>query len=179
MLESTRSTAFMAMGAATLASELLISPLASSLMRYDPWLPILIGVGLYAISNVLALALPETLNRRAPPGCLPPDLVTGPEDAREQNGQSHPQQKHPLRSRLFESVERLRAATGFFIWGNRTVALLLLTLLTTDFGKMAVELLLQFARKRFGWPWSKVGGYPSSNLAPSPREITTSGRSHL
>lgn len=56
-----------------------------------------------------------------------------------------------------EGLPNFREATVSVFWGNRQVALLLLTLLITSAGKSAEIWLLPFVNWRFEWDWSKVG----------------------
>lgn len=60
------------------------------------------------------------------------------------------------RRSLAEDIPRLREATLSVFWGNRQVALLLLTVLVISIGKGAEIMLLQFVNWRFGWDWLKV-----------------------
>ncbi len=133
------------MGAALYAAEMLVNPLVARLMATDVWLPIYIGSGMYLFALLLSLGLPETKAAKDA-GDVPPDLA--PDDGLDLDGAK------TVWAQVKDGLDSLRTAAVFFIWGNRNVALLLSTLLTATLGKHAQDIMLQFARKRFGWYWA-------------------------
>ena len=136
------------LGAAVLSADMFASPLGARLMQtYNPWVPIFVGLGLCLPALPLAFVLPETLTAAKVPGDVPSDLRD--ESPMESAGKG-------ILGHVNDGILRLKTAAVFFIWGNKTVAALLLTLLTSTLGKGAQELIMQFARKKYGWSWAQV-----------------------
>lgn len=119
------------------------------MLEKDVWLPIYVGMAFYVPVFAIAIGLPESLHKAA---CQ--DVVS------ESN---HDPQEHLQRtgiySRLSHEIQSFKTATLFFVSRNRFVVLLLSTLLTTTLGKHAQDIILQFARRRYGWEWSQVSFY--------------------
>jgi hypothetical protein len=153
-----RATTFFGLGAATLVTQLLISPLASVLMQRNVWLPVVVGMALFIPTMLIAMTMPETLPRDA----KSPDFQEDPAgEVSSQQGQSHAGDDNgSTMKRWWHHVSGLipekHVAAVTCIWGDQQVALLMLTLLTTTLGKFAQEILIQFTHKRFGWSWAKV-----------------------
>lgn len=140
-----RSNIFFYMGGSVLAAELASSPLAVALMNIDPWLPIFLGFLLYVPGLLVAYCLPETLNLKATDD-VPSDLTT----------EGTAPGATTVWREFGNGLRGLRSATVFFIWGNRQVVALLSTILLTTLGRHAQDILLQFARRRYGWSWGQV-----------------------
>lgn len=136
-------------------------------MRLDAWLPVYIGFGLYFPVFLFIFFLPKGLGVTAPENSqswgaqIPvttaqdePLIDSEPNDASTIHG---PKVKQ-FRELLMHSVGGLSEAWASFIFFFRKmpIAPLLFTRLTTTLGKSAQEMLLQFARRRFGWSWSQV-----------------------
>jgi hypothetical protein len=139
--------------------------LASTLKYTSIWLPIFVGISLYIPIIAIALCLPETLHIKALVDDVAPDLAEAALANQEQRdgdeNQNRPWWTRWRRS-FAEGLPRFREATVSVFWGNRQVALLLLTLLVTSAGKASEIMLLPFANWRFGWDWFKVGPLFSS-----------------
>lgn len=126
-------------------------------MKFNIWLPILIGIGFHILTILFAFCLPETLRLDS----LTDESASNPttHNGREERDGEEPEvgKKHDfLWTRWSATLHNLQTASVIFIRGHKRVALLLFTILITTLGRMAQELLLQFVRKRFGWSWTKV-----------------------
>jgi len=149
---------FFTIGASLLSVDMFAGPLTSKLMQADIWTPIFLGFLINIPAVPLAFALPETMNAAQVPGEVPSDLEDAPPEVATGKG---------VVGRVRDSLARLRTAALFVIWGNKSVALLLTTLLTTMLGKNAQELLAQFARKKLSWTWAEVRAHPLPPRRPA------------
>lgn len=147
-----RSTGFFSLGATVLIFELIGSPLTSHLMKSDTWLPIFIGLSLYIPILIGALCLPETLGVSQVE--LKPTWMQST-DASVRDSEQHTRRFSWMRN-SGKGLTRRWSSASSIIQENTTVSLLLLTFLCTVLGNEAHEMLLQFARRRFGWSWSQV-----------------------
>ncbi|KAL7925311.1 major facilitator superfamily domain-containing protein [Trichoderma austrokoningii] len=160
-----RTTTFFGIGVSWLAAELLVFPLASTLTHKSVWLPVFIGISFYIPTIAIALFLPETLHMKAPDLA---EAALANEEARDEDVEHHDGPWwSQLRHSFTEGLPRLREATLSIFWGNRPVALLLLTLFVTSAGRSAEIMLFQFVNWRFNWDWLKVGYLVSSKAACS------------
>lgn len=172
LLNFGRSKAFFAFGATVFVFELLGGPLASVLMRLDPWFPVYLGFCLHFPVVVFVLLLPSDLGATDRTHSQARDTqavaTTSQEEPlldSERTGNSARQEssvKKPrsLITHFFSGLSEAWASSMFF-FRQIPIAPLLFTRLTTTLGKSAQEMLLQYARRRFGWSWSQVS---SSNF---------------
>lgn len=139
--------------------ELIGSPLTSHLMKTDTWLPILIGLSLYIPIFIGALCLPETLGvtkeEVKPTWEQSPSAIISDSEEHGSDREQHTRRFSWVRKSGAGLTRRWSSAKSI-IGDNATVSLLLLTFLCTVLGNEAHEMLLQFARRRFGWSWSQV-----------------------
>lgn len=147
-----------------LAAGQLVSPLTSSLMLKNIWLPVFVGISLYIPIIAIALYLPETLHLKALPGAGAPDLADATLDNQEERDidiESHERPSWIHRWRSFtEEIYGFRVAALSIFWGNRQVTLLLLTMLLAHLGQGAQSTLLPYVYGRFGWNPLKVSPTP-------------------
>lgn len=126
-------------------------------MNYNVWLPVMLSLSLYIPSILLVLCLPETSKFGHLPTELMPDIEASNNRAGVGDEQREMGQKQsPLWNRLYEGIDKLRKASLLLIRSNWSITLLLLTIFIARLSAMAQSMLLQFARRKFGWPWSKV-----------------------
>ncbi|EGX48635.1 hypothetical protein AOL_s00080g264 [Orbilia oligospora ATCC 24927] len=58
-----RASIFLFMNAAVLIAEMLVIPLAATLMRTNPWIPVNIGLATVALGSLITISiLPETVH---------------------------------------------------------------------------------------------------------------------
>lgn len=152
-----------------LVFELIGSPLTSYLMSIDTWLPIFVGLSLYIPILIGASCLPETLGvsqTEQKPAWVRP---TGPNmSGSERHDLEREQQtrRHSWIRKFGAGLARRWFNASSIIRDNAQVSLLLLTFLITVLGNEAQDMLLQFARRRFGWSWSQVSPFGRSSLLP-------------
>lgn len=154
------------MAGSVIAAGQLVSPLVSILSQKNIWLPVFIGVSLYIPIVAIALYLPETLDRKALPDVVAPDLADTAldnQEARDIDVQNHdrPSWIHRWRS-LTEGTHRFRVAALSMFWGDRQVTFLLLTVFLTVLGEGATYIQSKYITRRFELSWSTVS-------TPSPR----------
>lgn len=153
------------------AFELLGSPLAAVLMDLDNWYPIYLGFLIYIPIVLLICLLPNDLG--IPSQKLHSQVESLPSPTSDNESFAIPgaydsSQAEELTGARTQSIGILLSTyfmdnltttckgLGHFAQNNFSVAMLLFTRLTTTLGRSAQELLLQFARRRFGWSWSQV-----------------------
>lgn len=127
-----------------------MSSMAAWLMQIDPWLPIWIGFSGSCCCLFIPLFLPET---------QPKPQSQSPTDPGGDDGLSDTSieaAKKTAWTQTKEGVSEFKTAVAFFVQGNKHILMLLLTFLTTTLGKHSHDILLQFARKKYGWTWSQV-----------------------
>ncbi|KAL0938390.1 MFS transporter [Colletotrichum truncatum] len=150
--EEYRSTVFFSLGAVTLVSGVLMSFLASWLMSIDVWLPIWIGFVGLCCCLIIAAFVPETLSSKSGG-----EATTHSGNTEESAEHSSDATKTNIWSRLKNRISQSKSSIAFFAHGNKHVVMLLLTLLATSLGTHSQDILLQFARKKYGWSWSQAG----------------------
>lgn len=133
-----------------MVGELIASAIASLLLTWSPWLPILVGLGCISLALGVALALPETLDARVSNGIVPSDLSNNEDEANLEGSDIHWYRKARA------SLTSLSTAATHFVWGNKRVALLLSTFALTIVGRYVSEILMQYATKRYNWTWARV-----------------------
>ena len=136
-----------------------MGPVASVLMDKNPWIPMLIGIGLSYVALLISLFLPETGKTTKTTSSSSEEqsyIDPHPTDSHTQDQTVRPNCSQRGLGQIVNWAKSLRDAAVFLIKGNPHITPLLLTILLTTFGTMAQELLLQFARRKFGWSWSKV-----------------------
>lgn len=128
-------------------------------MKIDMWLPIFISLGLYIPILICASCLPSSLGRdHIDLGLQPAAEATQRGDGYKIIGGSpeQPPDQRSLLSKCISGLSKRWSASVLVIRDNPAVSILFFTLLVTTLANMAFEVLLQFARKRFGWSWSQV-----------------------
>lgn len=151
-----------------LVAELVANPLGGFLVSKGAWLTLWIGNVFILTVLASVFILPETLSVRrwhdkkagkVPSPRLAPLGVNDTDDELLK--------KSNIRAALDDAREQLVEVWDFLI-GNRRIVVLMLPLIFVTLGKYVQEMLLQYATKRFGWSWSKVGRH----LQP-PMEISS------
>lgn len=155
-----RTTTFFGIAGSVIASEQLAAPLVPILSEKNIWLPVFVGISLYIPIIAIALYLPETLDRKALPDVMAPDLADAAPDnqeARDIDVQNHgrPSWIHWWRS-FTQGIHSFRVAALSMFWGDRQVTLLLLTVFLTVLGQGATYIQSQYINRRFEWSWSTI-----------------------
>ncbi|KAK3330670.1 major facilitator superfamily domain-containing protein [Apodospora peruviana] len=152
-----RSTVFFQVSATFLASQTMSAPLSGYLMLYGDWLPLLVGLALLIIGNILIFLLPETvhLHRKQKQGRR--GLARQEDDDSTESELA--EVEDPKVSLFHEIREKARgglAEVGQFILGNKNIVFLMLSMVFVVLGRLAQEFLLQYATKRYHWSWSEA-----------------------
>jgi hypothetical protein len=159
LTELPRSTMFFYLASAAVIGELIASPTVYFLMRINPWLPILLGLGGIIFSLSVSLFLPDTRDRG------------NPRDVYESNSE----EVTPPMELFVQWRTEAKALTsmGFLncVWGQGQT-MLLLTFLLTTLGRYAQEILLQYVTKRYGWSWSQVSLFKHFEMNSRPKDST-------
>lgn len=132
-------------------------------MAKSPWIPLLLALLFVTLCFGMTLALPETLPIKVP---TPKDaaVVVDPIDHHSRLlDHSIPEQSEDSASEyeiagLKKWRHRVRETKELFAFVTRdaTIAALVLTFLISRVGRHSINLLLQYASKRYNWSLSKV-----------------------
>ncbi|OQO13020.1 hypothetical protein B0A48_02484 [Cryoendolithus antarcticus] len=152
-----RSSVFLRVGASNMISNFTMPPLAALLMRYNPWIPALLGTFLTTTSLFLVALLPETLDWRhphsTPSSSHPPsptaEMLPPPPDPSPVNAIAS--LNYPVR--LFHG---LKSATQVLWTDWRIPALISTYLLHMLLGVLAIQTLLLYISKRYLYTLSQA-----------------------
>lgn len=136
---------FSYLGAAITAAELIGSPLAWLIMRRGAWLAIYVSFLLMVMAAVCALFIPDIrvdARRPASAATWKAGSVFKPAFVQRQLVAAGRKVRHIVRTQFIE---------------QRTLGLLLVSLLFTTLGKAFTLLLAQYVARRFGWTWGETG----------------------
>ena len=129
----------------SLGANLLATFLSAQLMRIDPWIPVVLGLGTMCLGLLMILFLPETLHTK-PASATADEATPVPENA---------SLTAALRSRASALLADLRQSTSLIHF--YPVVALLLTSLTTGVHGRALEFVPQYLSKSLGWTLSDAG----------------------
>jgi hypothetical protein len=125
--------------------------MAATLMRISSWLPIMIAVGIFSLSPLLILLLPETMKARP---CYVDTSTILTQPAR--NGTKR------LRDEFQDLWTRLNILKGV-VFKSTNIMLLMSAFFLSGIADQSSTLELQYVRKFFGWSYSRVS-HPSTLL---------------
>ena len=128
---------------ASLIAELLSIAVASRLMRTSPWIPCVMGLGLFIAGGICVTFLPETLKQ-----------ATGPESAISKSDGDISITSF-LKSRLSQSTRELAESAA--VLHCYPVVALLITFLLTGFVARALSFGAQYLSKSLGWSLADAG----------------------
>ena len=129
-------------------AQIIAIPISSMMMVYGIWLPMFVGLGAMALGGFVLLPLPETLRN-----------IDNPLLAPRSDSRDHEQEGDPGREAISEKIARsfgLIIAETKLVFAVPAAATLVFTFLVNSLGRSAVELLLQYASKRYNWPIAQV-----------------------
>lgn len=145
-----RATVFLQFAAVFLGSQMVAGPLGGALMVRDPWIPLVVSLGIILLGGIIVLFIPETLQLHDKKGshkAASPAARGGDADAEEET------------SVVVKLRRRVRAGSQEvweFILGNKQVTVLMLSLVFVILGRFVGEVLLQYATRRYDWSWSRA-----------------------
>lgn len=139
-----RTSIFLYLSACVLVSEMLAPIMASYLMEYGDWLPLLLALAIQQAGVSIAFFFPETLHLR--------DL---PEPKDEQAEVLELQQTKDGHFTLKAQIQNFRSIIQF-LQSDWTLALVVFTFLANRLGYQSISLLIRYASKRYGWEIKKA-----------------------
>ncbi|EME50215.1 hypothetical protein DOTSEDRAFT_68930 [Dothistroma septosporum NZE10] len=145
--EQERAAAFLRAGAANMAANLCMPPLAATLMTLDPWIPAIMGTVLDLLAAVLFLLVPETLDYGRDTSPASTDVVSEPTRQPDDN-------KPGVTNLLRRQLTAARSAISFLTIDWRVPTLLLpfaAHILIANTGR----LVLQYVSKRYALTFAK------------------------
>ncbi|KAJ5205015.1 uncharacterized protein N7498_005894 [Penicillium cinerascens] len=141
--EEERSNALFLLQSAVLLAEVLATPLSAYLMTFDPAFPYVLGLIILMIGSLPVFFLPETLEdakAKKPSQQNVSTDATGPTD---------PLDKAVL-PELVRQIREFKESTRF-IWRNRNVCLMIVTMFVSNISRQSSNMLLQYSSKKFNW----------------------------
>ncbi|KAI9826783.1 MAG: hypothetical protein M1819_007254 [Sarea resinae] len=152
-----RATIFFQIQASVLISDIVAPPLSSVLMSRNIWAPLLLGAFIQALSILVPACMPETLHITARetghPSRQEPAFQLADDD--EMDGRFEETDSKTKAGDYGSRIEALKGATSF-LFQDRKISVLVLSLVVVRVGKQAVELLLQYVSKRYDWSLAKA-----------------------
>ncbi len=139
-----RSTAFFQLGAAFLGSQMVAGPLGGAMLIWNPWVPLLVALAILIVTNLGVVAFPETVHVHDRSKAAE---AAEPESSEEDNVS--------WVTKLWRKAGPGLAEVWDFVLGNTQLAFLMVSLVFVILGRFVGELLLQYARARYDWSWSK------------------------
>ncbi|KAL2262526.1 hypothetical protein VTK26DRAFT_1056 [Humicola hyalothermophila] len=154
VLVDKRATVFFRLMAVFLGSQLIASPLGGYMLRWGPWVPLLLGLVALIVSVFIILAFPETVhvhNRRK---------ISPIQDGARTEG-------IPTMAKLLQKAKMGLTEVWDFVLGNKNLAFLMVSLTFVVLGRFVGEVLLQYATDRYHWTWSTASMVVSIRSAGS------------
>jgi len=145
------------MAVPSVVSEILAPSVASFLMKYSPWIPLLLGELFVTSSLFFVMFLPETLHLRSPDKSIAEDPIQGVSTVDGIAEAIQPDFLSTSQPKI--NLKRLTSWLARFVEVISSVALLLLisTFLAKALMRQAIDLFLQYFSVRFGWSLSHTG----------------------
>jgi len=117
----------------------------------SPWIPILIGLGLQVLGTFLLLFIPETLHFKLSPSAdLSLSPVSNPEPSTKQTSFLP-----ALKTNFRDTLTRLYSATK--VLRSLPIILLLISFVTSPFGRVSSELSMRYISNRYNWTLAQAG----------------------
>ncbi|KZF26174.1 MFS general substrate transporter [Xylona heveae TC161] len=146
--EEDRANAYFKVAAAVLLSQIVATPIAAAMMSKSPWIPFLLSPVLFLVGMLLVLALPETL-KVAVASTRASSMLSREEFERTREGEML------LKNRIV-AVFRKFANSTQFMWQDINLLLLLFVFFVGNLGSQSMQILLQYASKKFGWSLARA-----------------------
>ena len=139
---------FFVLFAAVLLAEILATPLSAWLMSWSPWLPFLLGWLCEGCGLLAAILIPETLPKSI--NELGSELVDEEHDCLVP-----PPTSPKWKGSLYKAGSHIMHLTAF-VWGNANTVAISFAFLVASVGGQALQLIIQYASKRYSWTMAKV-----------------------
>lgn len=131
--------------ATNLLATVLAVPLAWYLVRFNLWLPMLLGFACILIGTFLTLLVPETLNRKEVNNPESEPLINRQDADSDQGEDAVTSSLESLSKSLLSHLKQLH-----FIIASPILLILAATFFANSLGQRVIMLLLQFTSNRFG-----------------------------
>ncbi|RAQ55843.1 MFS transporter [Aspergillus flavus] len=143
-----RANIFFVLFAAVLLAEILATPLSAWLMSWSPWLPFLLGWLCEGCGLLAAILIPET---------LPKSLNESESELAEEERDClvPPPSSSKRKGSLYSAGSHIMHLTAF-IWGNVNTVAISIAFLAASVGGQALQLIIQYASKRYSWTMAKA-----------------------
>ncbi|KAL3467370.1 major facilitator superfamily domain-containing protein [Aspergillus heterothallicus] len=143
----TRTNKFFIIAASALTAEILANPISAFLMTKSAWLPYFLSLICEFVGLAILLFIPETL----------PKILHGDNDAQSTADENRDEDNNIglFRTVLHSAVTQLRRIREF-IWNDKAVLAISAAFFAGNVGQQALQLLLQYASKRFGWSMAEA-----------------------
>ncbi|PGH29045.1 hypothetical protein GX50_08203 [[Emmonsia] crescens] len=153
--ESQRAALFFKFGVAIMMADFISSLFTSWLMKYNPWIPMVIGWGLTIVGILPAVLLPETkgafASEKEHAHELPESSPVDDEPGYFPSEQPRPYiQSSVKRSRLLSELRRVGSQFSFILH-DKHLMFLLSTFLVYRLSRGTSWLLIQYISKRYHW----------------------------
>jgi hypothetical protein len=138
---------------------MIVGPISAALLSINPWVPILVGMGLVFLSMPLTIFIPETLELRQAADEQIRRVIHQSDGAAEGHSEilNDDNAKTTLVQRLVFSVRNDFTHVWRFLISTPGVPMLLLGYnLSTVIQYAKIELFLQYVHQRYGWSWQEV-----------------------
>ncbi|KAK6519886.1 hypothetical protein TWF506_000181 [Arthrobotrys conoides] len=142
-----RASIFLFMNAAVLIAEMLVMPLAATLMRIDPWIPVNIGLATVALGSLVTISiLPETVHLQ--------DTESEGTEEEERDSLSEGDD-----SSLLSGAKRaLHSSKDLFSLASvsRETVVLMIASTMTNMDRSSTPYFIQYVSKKFDWDISEA-----------------------
>ncbi|OJJ45770.1 hypothetical protein ASPZODRAFT_523758 [Penicilliopsis zonata CBS 506.65] len=144
--EEERATALFRLFTFVLISEILGMPISAYLMRFTPWLPFNLGLGIAMVSSLFVFCIPETLTDAKEKMRQSSTPAVNEEDAVLEESSKDA----TVLQAILHRARRLQEALGF-IWSDAAIVISLFGLFISPLVRLMTPVLLQYASKKFDW----------------------------
>ncbi|KAM7201953.1 Major facilitator superfamily domain containing protein [Naviculisporaceae sp. PSN 640] len=144
-----RATVFFQFGAAFLTAQTISTPLSGYLLLYNMWLPLIVSYVLMTVVNLIGLMFPETLQLHRHAHAAERTSSENEDEFADTKSTSVLQD---IKAKMLEGA----GDVWRFVLSNTKVGFMMLSLVFVVLGRLAQELLLQYATKRYHWTWSEA-----------------------
>ncbi|CAM1506121.1 Fc.00g057620.m01.CDS01 [Cosmosporella sp. VM-42] len=155
-----RANVFFLMNAIVGSLNVVINPIAAFLLKFDPWLPMWLGLGFLVAGTFSTLLIPETLKLRQKADDKRRHEQHPSEPARDEQNETERDEsfpKHNILKQAWFTVKNDMGHVWQFIFASKSIMVLIISFAAfTPIRFTYTSILLQYMTKRFNWDWSKA-----------------------
>ncbi|KAL4929070.1 putative MFS transporter [Aspergillus undulatus] len=146
-----RTNKFFLIASGSLVADIVANPISAWLMTISPWLPYLLSMGTEIVGVLAALAIPETL-----PKTLDEEEDSTTQSAADSDGvenvvDDNGNGQAGMFKTFFHPAATQMLHLRDFIWSDRNVLAISVAFFAANAGQQSLNLMLQYASKRFSW----------------------------